>query len=43
MAAAVAQWIEAFALQAEGWCSFTSRHRPKLLKQVVTTPLPNAR
>ena len=43
IAAAVAQWVRAIALQAEGWCSNPSRDRPSSLKQVSTAPLTNAR
>ena len=42
LAAAMAQWVRAFALQQKVGCSNPSRDRSKLLKQVVTAPLPNA-
>ena len=43
LTAAVAQWVRAFAPQAEGWVLNPSRDRPKSYKQVVTAPLLNAR
>ena len=38
----VAQWVRAFAPQVEDWGLNLSHDKPKLLKKVVTAPLPNA-
>ena len=39
---AVAQWVECSNGMRKVVFSNLSRHRPKLFKQVVTVPLPNA-
>ena len=43
MAAAMSQWVGEFAPQAEGWVFESQLRHTQVVKQVVTTPLPNAR
>ena len=42
-ASAKAQGVRAFAPQAEGWVFESQPRQTKVLKQVVTAPLPNVR
>ena len=41
--ATVAQWVRAFAPQAEGWEFESQPQQTQVIKQVVTAPLQNAR
>ena len=43
LAATVAQWVRAFAPQAEGWEFESQPQQTQVIKQVVTAPLRNAR
>ena len=39
----MAQWVRAFAPQAKGWVFEFQPQKTKLIKKIVTAPLPKAR